>query len=604
MKNHIKRKLLAGPAIALLLLAWPTAASAADCTVALPDNTGRITQKASVDQTATYSMWIRQISDPAALDKDSVVVQVDDQCPIIAGDRVETAGFVWVNHEAGDSTNQLQFNLTQGDHTIIVAGREPGVGIDRVMLTGNYGCTPTTSGDLCTSGSSESGNNSDQVEQQAATTSRLNWPVVLPCALIALGTIGFLIWKYLAFAKLAKAHNAVVVGGLPDGTGKNQSLLMQFLSGEKRVIFIGAWVVLAAVVIGVVAAETTGSSFEAESSTLTGNTRPVENAEASGGKYIVLESNPAGTSSSPSGSGVSNKQGSSGGSSGSSGGGQSSGGGSSGGSTASSCALPKYPTASCTGVPSGWTPKTTINGNLVVTENGKVIEDHLVTGVIDVRANNVTIKRTRVYGKIDNFMTNTVYGHLTIEDSEVVLPPGQTVSSNYESAIGVANFTCRRCKVTGRVEGWRVGASSYAGAGNVTIEDSYAKLQATAAQCAADDPHGDGIQGYGGNFATIRHNTIDQRDDECPTAPIFIPDQDNEGGNVIDNVLAGGGYSLRLLGGNFPTVTGNKIVANTWAYGPLDIDCDLIGAWNGNAVVTFDFSTGAILSQTQTLNNC
>jgi uncharacterized membrane protein YgcG len=569
--------------------------------VALPDNTGRITQKVSVDETTAYSMWIRQISDPAALDKDSAVVQIDDQCPIIAGDKVEQSGFVWVGHESGDPANQLQFNLSKGEHTIIVAGREPGVGIDRVMLTANLLCAPESAGELCSAdtdnNSTTSLNQAEDTPLQAATVNHVNWPVVLPCALIVLGTIGFLVLKYLAFAKLAKAHNAVFVGGA-SGTGKSQSLFSQFLSGQKRLVFIAAWMVLAAVVIGVVAAETVGSSFEAESATLTGNTRPVENAQASGGKYMVLESNPGGSSSSPGGSSSSKK--SSSGSGSSSGGSQSG----SGGSTASSCALPKYPTASCTGVPSGWTPKTTINGDLVITQSGRVVEDYLVTGIIDVRASNVTIKRTRVYGKIDNFITNTIYGHLTIEDSEVVLPPGQTVSNDYESAIGVSNFTCKRCKIVGRAEGWRVGASSYAGAGNVTIEDSYAKLQVTQAQCDAVDPHGDGIQGYGGNFATIRHNTIDQRDDPCPTAPIFIPDQDNDGANVIDNVLAGGGYSLRLWGGSFPTVTGNKIVANTWGYGPIDVDCNLIGTWSGNAIVTFDFTTGTILSQTQERNDC
>jgi hypothetical protein len=278
-------------------------------------------------------------------------------------------------------------------------------------------------------------------------------------------------------------------------------------------------------------------------------------------------------------------------------------GGSSGGAV-QSCALPAYPTSDCTGVPAGWTPTTTITGNLVVSTPGAVIENYLVTGTIDVRAANVTIRKTRVYGSIDNFITNIIYGPLLIEDSEVVLPPGDTFSDDFGSAIGVANYTCRRCKIVGRAEGWRVGGSGYSGAGPVTIEHSYAKLQVTQAQCDAYDPHGDGIQGYGGPFATINHNTIDQRDDPCPTAPIFIPDQGNDGATVTDNLLAGGGYSLRLLGGNFPTVTGNKIVANTWGYGPVDVDCNLIGTWSGNATVTFNWTTGTITSQVQALNSC
>ena len=131
------------------------------------------------------------------------------------------------------------------------------------------------------------------------------------------------------------------------------------------------------------------------------------------------------------------------------------------------------------------------------------------------------------------------------------------------------------------------------------IEDSYAHLQVTQAQCDRDDPHGDGIQGYGGPSVTIRHNTIDQ-DDPCPTAPIFIADE-SAGGSVIDNVLAGGGFTLRLLSGTYSAVTGNKIVQGRYAFGPIDVVCGTIGAWSGNATVTYDFATGTITSQVQPL---
>jgi hypothetical protein len=272
--------------------------------------------------------------------------------------------------------------------------------------------------------------------------------------------------------------------------------------------------------------------------------------------------------------------------------------------TGTSCDLPGYPTAACTGVPAGWTPTTTINGDLVVTTPGTVIQDYLVTGTIDVRAADVTIRRTRVYGRIDNFLTNTVYGHLLIEDSEVVNPPGQTYATTTEYSIGVANYTCRRCKIVGKVEGWRMGAASFAGAGPIVIEHSYALLLVSQEMCDTIDPHGDGIQAYGSPFATIHHNTIDQRSDPCPTGPIFIPDDGNAGATVTDNVVAGGGWSVRLAADSFPAVTGNKVVDRTWGYGPLDVDCSKIGTWSGNATVTFDWTTGRILSEVRALGDC
>jgi len=268
------------------------------------------------------------------------------------------------------------------------------------------------------------------------------------------------------------------------------------------------------------------------------------------------------------------------------------------------CALPVYPTPGCTGVPAGWKPKATKDGDLTVTKAGTVVEDQLVTGSIYVKAPDVTIRNSRVYGTIDNFIGNQVYGHLLIEDTEVVNPPGQEFSKNAQYAFGVANYTCRRCKVVNRMEGWRVGAADYAGAGPVVIEDSFAQLAVPPGMCETVDPHGDGIQGYGGPAVTIRHNTIDQRRDDCPTAPVFIPDQGNDGATVQDNLLAGGGYTLRLTGGKFPAVTGNKIVQGSFGYGPFEVTCSLVAQWNGNATVTYDWATGKVTGQVKAFDSC
>ncbi|WP_229068332.1 hypothetical protein [Actinoplanes sp. DH11] len=268
------------------------------------------------------------------------------------------------------------------------------------------------------------------------------------------------------------------------------------------------------------------------------------------------------------------------------------------------CALPRYPTAACTGVPAGWKPKRTTNGDLTITKNGTVVEDRLVTGSIIVRAADVTIRNTRVYGSIDNFHGNEIYGHTRIEDTEVVNPPGQEYSQNDQYAFGVANYTCLRCKVINRLEGFRVGAADYSGAGSVLIQDSFAQLAVPPGMCASSDPHGDGLQAYGGPKVTLRHNTIDQRRDDCPTAPVFIPDQGNAGGTVVDNVLAGGGYALRLTGGKFAAVTGNKIVQGSFAYGPVEISCSLVSEFSGNATVKYDFATGKVTGQVKAINEC
>ncbi|GGN33393.1 hypothetical protein FHR83_001644 [Actinoplanes campanulatus] len=270
-----------------------------------------------------------------------------------------------------------------------------------------------------------------------------------------------------------------------------------------------------------------------------------------------------------------------------------------------SCALPAYPTESCAGVPAGWAPKKTVEGDLKISKAGTTIENYLVKGSITVQADNVTIRNSRVYGQINNFVGDRIYGPLTMIGLEAVNPPGQEFTTNGEFAIGTADFTCRRCKVINRIEGFRAGGSSSAGAGPIVIEDSFVQLAVPPGLCASEDPHGDGVQGYGGPHITLRHNTIDQRQDDCPTAPIFIPDgQGNNGGVVDDNLLAGGGYALRLGGGQFSSVTGNKIVQGTAAYGPVEVTCSEIGEWGGNAVVTYDWATGRIKKETKKITEC
>jgi hypothetical protein len=267
------------------------------------------------------------------------------------------------------------------------------------------------------------------------------------------------------------------------------------------------------------------------------------------------------------------------------------------------CPLPAYPTAACTGVPAG-TSLTTHQGDLVVTTPGQVVEGVRVTGGVDVRADGVVIRDAEVRGPVRNDFDGRRY-RFTIEDSTVGTATG--CSSWGNGAVGVSNYTARRVRVAGFPDGFRVAGS------DTVIEHSMVTL------CSSNpDDHSDGIQAYGAAGATnivIDHNSIDQRavTNGAATAPIFIPNDGERQGNrdldvtVTDNLLAGGGFSLRVYGDlpfTAPAVTGNKIVDGTWAYGPLDVSCARIGAWSGNATVTYDWSTGRITGQARALDDC
>jgi len=261
----------------------------------------------------------------------------------------------------------------------------------------------------------------------------------------------------------------------------------------------------------------------------------------------------------------------------------------------------QYPTANNTGVPAG-TALTVHSGDLVITTPNTVVDSKKVSGNIDIRTSGVIIRNSEIAGIVvnDNISTHHAF---TITDSTV--GPASSCSTWGNGAVGIENYTAKKVHVRGFSDGFRVAG------GNITIQDSYVKL------CATDpNAHSDGIQAYGaanGQNIVIKHNTIDQRDvlDGTATAPIFIPNDGVNQGNqnlsvaVDDNLLAGGGFSLRVYG-DLPftatSVTGNKIVQGTWAYGPVDVSCNKILEWSGNAVVTYNWETGTVISQVNSLD--
>jgi hypothetical protein len=267
------------------------------------------------------------------------------------------------------------------------------------------------------------------------------------------------------------------------------------------------------------------------------------------------------------------------------------------------CPLPAYPTAACTGVPAG-TDLTNHNGNLVVATPGQVIDGRRITGTVDIRAHDVVIRNSEIHGNVFNDSTGTRY-RFTIEDSTVAPPNGCSRWGN--GAIGVSDYKASRVRISGFPDGFRIAGS------NVLIEDSFVTL------CSGNpDDHSDGIQAYGaagGTNILIRHNTVDQRavTNGAATAPIFVPNDGERQGNqnitvsIVDNLVAGGGYGLRLYGNlpfSAPAVTGNKVVDGAWEYGPVDVTCSNIGTWEGNATVTYDWARGQVTGQVRALDDC
>jgi hypothetical protein len=236
--------------------------------------------------------------------------------------------------------------------------------------------------------------------------------------------------------------------------------------------------------------------------------------------------------------GGSNGNGQSGGSGNSGGTGGGSGG--SGGTTSGCPALPAYPDASCT----GWehtgvtlttiTPSTPVDGayfdpdgNMNVTEDGKVIDGIRFDGCIFIRADNVTIKRsllTRGWcaeGTISAQLGS--YTNITIEDVEI---DGENEDPGF-SGISGNNFTCLRCNIH------NVGTPIRAAA-NVTVTDSYLHDNSFGGSS-----HNTGMSMHEGGNVIVRHTNIRCNAGGNCTGAFEINSRDSyiNTGVVIDDVL-------------------------------------------------------------------
>lgn len=252
-----------------------------------------------------------------------------------------------------------------------------------------------------------------------------------------------------------------------------------------------------------------------------------------------------------------------------------------------------YPSPARVGTPAGWTPTTTHQGDLDITVAGTVVEDIEVNGSINVKANDVTIRRARVNGRVWT-QHGTANGlrqfSVTVEDSVLGGTSEAMSRRTTEGVIGPGNYTIRHSELYGS-DGFRVSQPAGGGTNDVLAEDNF--FRANVVDCS-QGYHKDGVQGYGGGQnVTFRHNTIEATG--CGvTAAVFFANN-SKSATVEDNLLIGAGYTLRIHDDANPDVgpwniTGNRIVPS--GYGPVNnngTDCSASSMnWADNRLATVD----------------
>lgn len=262
---------------------------------------------------------------------------------------------------------------------------------------------------------------------------------------------------------------------------------------------------------------------------------------------------------------------------------------------AASCALPAYPTPSCTGVPAGTVltelPLNTEGVAYATYTDGDVIDGKHIAGHLLVRGNNVVIRNSQIDGWVQNDVFENgawTFKSYTIEDSTVGPPTGCITAPG----LGYSNYTARRVEIRNMDDGFRI-----TDFGNVDVRDSFARMCYNPPEIAPPDgSHSGGWQAdcaTGCSNIVMNHNTIDNSQPEANSGITMQSMVDNPVSNVetSDNLIMGGGYTVIYWWTNGPNyeIHNNRVVNGSWAFGPVDTlsTCENQN-WSGNTLVTLD----------------
>jgi hypothetical protein len=203
----------------------------------------------------------------------------------------------------------------------------------------------------------------------------------------------------------------------------------------------------------------------------------------------------------------------------------------------------------------------TSEGEMILDKPNTVIDGKDIQGCVSIKADNVTIKRSRV--RCGSYFVIRLYDgfkNAVMEDIEV----DGLNSRDGNAALGFDSITVRRADIHHVTDGPHPGANSI-------IEDSYVHDLFGCDIC-----HNDAIQTAGAINGVLRHNTFINGASGRNSAIRIATEQGPVRGFLVENnLLAGGNYAIqvRSQGFGFPSgvvVTGNRIVPD-WRYGPFDV---------------------------------
>lgn len=217
------------------------------------------------------------------------------------------------------------------------------------------------------------------------------------------------------------------------------------------------------------------------------------------------------------------------------------------------------PGPSNTGVPAG-TSLTVVNGDVVVTANGTVINGQDIKGALIIKASNVTVRNSLIEGSAnsDSVVVSSGTGILLEDDEVAVAHP--VVSHD---AMSVKNATLNRLNIHGGVDGMKLSSNSVVENSWIHSLNSFSSDPAQGGRAT----HNDAIQIMSGtniritgNYlqaATSNNSAIQVTQDAGTVSGLYVENNWADGGGCTFNFSGhGAGGALLHMGGI--TVSGNR----------------------------------------------
>ena len=231
-----------------------------------------------------------------------------------------------------------------------------------------------------------------------------------------------------------------------------------------------------------------------------------------------------------------------------------------------------WPGASNTGVPPG-TELSVVSGDLVIKEDGTVIDSVDVHGYVRVQANNVTIKRSIIRGGAQATRSNALvaawwnYKNIIVEDSTLV-----AANAGYHiDGLSGSNITGRRLNIYGVVDPIKVIGGPF------KLTDSWVHdtLHYEPDPNQSDGKtHDDSVQIEGGTNIVLDGN----RFEDAHNAAIMVTQNHSVTANVTisNNYLSHGACAVNVTqSGLGVPIVGMRIVSNRFGPGAYGRTCPM-----------------------------